>query len=129
MKHISSIDICPRGCGVSDSVLHLCRDCVFVKARVEDLVTFVRNSYGYDFCSLNCTLAHQNPVTVHHWLPPPLGWSKINIDASFLSPLAPASTGVMVRDDQGFILGSCYRILQRSPSAFMYEAIVVLQGL
>ncbi|KAK8486172.1 hypothetical protein V6N11_049808 [Hibiscus sabdariffa] len=32
MKHVSLIDVCPRGCGVSESVLHFCRDCDFVKA-------------------------------------------------------------------------------------------------
>ncbi|KAK8573019.1 hypothetical protein V6N12_029058 [Hibiscus sabdariffa] len=100
----------------------------FVSQWIKDVITLVR-SYGYEFKALSCNLAHLNPVTMHHWLPPTSSWSKINTDVSFLSSSTPAYTGVVIRDDHGFILGSCYRVLQHSPSAFMSEAIAILHGL
>jgi hypothetical protein len=45
------------------------------------------------------------------WTPPPPGWTKINVDGSFLVATGAAAVGVVARDSSGHILFTARRVL------------------
>ncbi|KAK8595063.1 hypothetical protein V6N13_015972 [Hibiscus sabdariffa] len=54
---------------------------------------------------------------------------KINVDAGFRSLSQEASTGVVIRDCNGNILGASYRVYSPLSSVFTAEALACLHGL
>jgi hypothetical protein len=68
-------------------------------------------------------------TTTEHWWPPPLGWVKVNSDATFYKNTGAASTGVVIRDAAGKVLLSAWRVLHGCASSEHAEAEACLHGL
>jgi hypothetical protein len=51
------------------------------------------------------------------WTPPPPGWTKINVDGSFLVATGAAAVGVVARDSSVHVLFTASRVLQRCADA------------
>ncbi|GJN35111.1 hypothetical protein PR202_gb23849 [Eleusine coracana subsp. coracana] len=70
-------------------------------------------------------------VTKDHeqkWSPPPPGWVKINTDASFCATSGRASVRIVVRDDNGLVLLSAWRLLRGCVSVEEAEGEACLEG-
>jgi ribonuclease HI len=63
------------------------------------------------------------------WTKPPLGWAKVNTDASFVHANGTAHWGAIVRDDHDNTISSSWNSIPRCASAEEAEAIAVLEGL
>ncbi|KAG8490440.1 hypothetical protein CXB51_016102 [Gossypium anomalum] len=63
------------------------------------------------------------------WVPPAQLNVKVNVDASFSPVENKTSSGVVVRDGERQIMGSCPRTNYQIPSVFIAKATTVVQGL
>ncbi|KAK1629097.1 hypothetical protein QYE76_003412 [Lolium multiflorum] len=63
------------------------------------------------------------------WTKPPLGWAKVNTDASFIHANGTAHWGAIVRDDHGNTIFSAWSPIPRCATPEEAEAIAVLEGL
>ncbi|KAK8579910.1 hypothetical protein V6N12_070211 [Hibiscus sabdariffa] len=70
----------------------------------------------------------QNPMMAK-WSRPFDPSVKINVDAAFDSSSSRASSGVVVRDSNGLVLGSCFIPSVNISSSFAAEALAVIHGL
>ncbi|KAL4271151.1 hypothetical protein GQ457_13G007950 [Hibiscus cannabinus] len=91
------------------------------------LSTFVR-SYLSELNLLSARLNPQISVINKRWSSPPSSFYKINVDASFHSADSVAGLGVVVRDEEGFILGAFSSLAFHVPSAFAAEALAARCG-
>ena len=63
------------------------------------------------------------------WVPPPTGWAKCNVDGSFVSQSGEAGVGVVVRDSEGQVILTAWRVIFRCQDAVEAEALACLEGL
>jgi hypothetical protein len=63
------------------------------------------------------------------WEPPPEGWTKINVDGSFVEQSGAAGVGVIARDDKGTVIFTAWCAIARCESAYEAEALACLEGL
>ena len=50
---------------------------------------------------------------MEHWLPPEVGWLKVNVDGAFLSAAGYGGCGVVLRDHYGdFVAADCRFLTQ-----------------
>ncbi|MBA0877235.1 hypothetical protein Goshw_016652, partial [Gossypium schwendimanii] len=99
-----------------------------VVQRVSEVVTFVRG-YCFEIVEVARGLAQPSPTQIVGWLPPPLSFLKVNVDASFSFSLQKACSGVIIWDEHGQIMGACSRLTTHVPSVFAAEAMAVVQWL
>ncbi|KQJ96680.1 hypothetical protein BRADI_3g26650v3 [Brachypodium distachyon] len=69
------------------------------------------------------------PKCVSRWKPPPMGFVKLNVDASFIPDNLLAAWGAVLRDSNGDVLGSAWNFIDHCPSAETGEVIACLEGL
>lgn len=69
------------------------------------------------------------PKCVSVWKPPPVGFVKLNVDASFIPDNLLAAWGAVLRDSNGDVLGSAWNLIDHCPSAETGEAIAYLERL
>ncbi|KAL6647802.1 hypothetical protein ACP70R_015239 [Stipagrostis hirtigluma subsp. patula] len=55
--------------------------------------------------------------TTPKWAPPPSGWIKINVAATFTPETRQATAGVVIRDEHGAVLLSASKLLRRCSSS------------
>ena len=63
------------------------------------------------------------------WLPPPVNLVKINFDGTVFSKENKSEIGVVVRNENGLVLGSCTKRLSQSYSATEIEAMAATTAL
>ena len=63
------------------------------------------------------------------WEPPPTGWTKINVDGSFVSQSGEAGIGIIARDSEHQVVFTAWRVLFRCQDALEAEARACLEGL
>jgi hypothetical protein len=63
------------------------------------------------------------------WRRPPQDWVKVNTDAAFCEASGKASAGIVVRDSQGRVILTTWRVLRGCASLDQAEVEVVLEGL
>ncbi|KAH1114302.1 hypothetical protein J1N35_007680 [Gossypium stocksii] len=68
-------------------------------------------------------------LQVVRWPRQPSSLMKINVDASFSLLQKKACLGIIIRDEQGQIMGACSRLTCQVPTAFAVEALAVIHGL
>lgn len=61
------------------------------------------------------------------WSPPPMGWVKINSDASFCISSGKASAGIVIRDDRGQVLLTSWKVVSNCTTAMEAEAVACLE--
>ena len=62
-------------------------------------------------------------------MPPPTGWAKCNVDGSFVSQSGEAGVGVVIRDSEGQVILTAWRVIFRCQDAVEAEALACLEGL
>lgn len=95
---------------------------------VGEIVNFVR-SYVGEWSSI--PVLRNGPVVPVQirWSFPPAGLIKVNFDARYRFNHRTATTGIVIRDEFGEILGSCCRITYPVLSVFVAEARAVMHEL
>ena len=63
------------------------------------------------------------------WEPPPVGWTKINVDGSFSEEAGEGSAVAVARDSNGCVIFTAWRFLEHSGSAPESEALACVEGL
>jgi ribonuclease HI len=62
------------------------------------------------------------------WEPPPMGWLKINVDASSIEATGSGATGIIIRDHTGTILLAGGNIIKHCSTAKEAEAMAIVDG-
>lgn len=68
------------------------------------------------------------PDETAKWEPPPAGWFKANVDASYRHDTGEASAGVVIRDEGGQVALSSWRVLRHCNSPGDAEALALFEG-
>ena len=68
-------------------------------------------------------------MAVVRWSKPPLGWLKLNVDASFVSATTPIGIGAICRDSDGSCLGGFQHSDSSVGSAKHAELVALFLGL
>jgi len=63
------------------------------------------------------------------WEPPPTGWTKINVDGSFVSQSGEVGIGIIARDSEHQVVFTAWHVLFRCQDALEAEARACLEGL
>lgn len=66
--------------------------------------------------------------SLNFWSPPLTGLFKANFDTSFSAPNGDANAGMIIRNHERLIMGSCSYTLGRVGDSTMAEALVCLQA-
>ncbi|KAL4281614.1 hypothetical protein GQ457_03G026570 [Hibiscus cannabinus] len=85
--------------------------------------------YLAELKAVSTKLSHPNVRVAVRWVPLHENQVKINVDASFSSTATRSTSGMIIRDNKGLILGAAYWANFRVHSVFEAEALAVLQGL
>ena len=64
-----------------------------------------------------------------HWLPPPQGWYKVNVDAIVFKHQGQCGIGVVIRNNQGLIMGAMCKHLEFPLAALEAEAKAMEAGI
>ncbi|GMI70524.1 hypothetical protein HRI_000721700 [Hibiscus trionum] len=98
------------------------------ETRVEEVITYIR-SYCLDLMTLKMRLLSvRNPLPVR-WSPPSPEMVKVNVDACFHEASKLACVGLLIRDSEGYVLGSKCAKIEFTSSSFAAEALAVVHGL
>ncbi|GJN03183.1 hypothetical protein PR202_ga20593 [Eleusine coracana subsp. coracana] len=62
------------------------------------------------------------------WIPPPQGWVKINVDGAFSTESCKGGIEVVIRDSEGQVLLSSWRVIFKADSAEEVEALACKEG-
>ena len=68
-------------------------------------------------------------TNLHTWLPPRMGWAKINIDGAFVEQIGEAGVGILARDHSGSVCFSAWRVLFHCSSPVEAEVHACVEGL
>nr|CAB3478466.1 unnamed protein product [Digitaria exilis] len=63
------------------------------------------------------------------WQQPPEGWSKMNVDGSFVSEDGRAGVGLVARNSVGQVIFTAWRMLSRCVDAAEAEARACVEGI
>lgn len=88
------------------------------KQSVEELVTCIRGHCS-ELETLFRSLNHPHPHTAVRWVPPAQPNVKVNVDVSFSLAENKSSSGVVVHNGEGQIMGSCHRTNYHIRSVFV----------
>lgn len=72
---------------------------------------------------------HRSQRAQQPWMPPPANLVKINFDNAVFSKENISGIGVVVRDENGLVLGSCSKRLPQAYSAMEVEAMAAATAL
>jgi hypothetical protein len=61
-------------------------------------------------------------ATLATWVPPPVGWTKVNFDGSFVEHTGEAGVGLIARNFKGEVVLTAWRSIARCASALKAEA-------
>ena len=67
-------------------------------------------------------------MTQQRWMPPPANLVKINFDGAVFSKENYSGVGVVIRDENGQVLGSCTKHLPQAYSAMEVKAMAAATG-
>ncbi|KAH1092119.1 hypothetical protein J1N35_019376 [Gossypium stocksii] len=79
--------------------------------------------------SSTVNLKHAQEKALVRWMPPPQRWVKVNVNAWLPVAKKRAVLGFIIKNDEGFIMGSGIQEHNLVHSVVTVEAIVVLHGL
>ena len=95
-----------------------------MKAIVKDADLLVE-----DFNSMNTIVKQPVPPRTQGWSPPIEGWYKVNVDGVLFREPSSCGIEVVIRNDQGQIMGAMSKKLNLPINAVEVEAKVFEEGL
>ncbi|MBA0798702.1 hypothetical protein Gohar_009267 [Gossypium harknessii] len=93
------------------------------KYTLVDLVTFVEG-YCLELSMLQSSMDPPMKKHLNRWKPPKDPILKVNFDASFCKNTNKSSTGVVIRNGKGLVMGTCIVLDVNVPTPFATEALV-----
>ncbi|MBA0752233.1 hypothetical protein Gogos_001087 [Gossypium gossypioides] len=100
---------CIRCHDYNESNTYLVRDCCLAKQIADEVVTFI-SGFSMEYLELSSNLQHPKPRGMICWNPPPSGWVKFQVNSVFSTARQKAISGFIIRDEEGNIMGSGFRI-------------------
>ncbi|KAG8498575.1 hypothetical protein CXB51_004822 [Gossypium anomalum] len=94
----------------------------------DDLVTFVEG-YCLELSMLQSRMDRHMEKHLNRWKPPKDPILKVNFDASFCENTNKSSTGVVIRNGKGLVMGTCIILNVNVPTPFATEALACLQSM
>ncbi|KAL4363027.1 hypothetical protein GQ457_04G030370 [Hibiscus cannabinus] len=94
----------------------------------ERIVTFVK-TYCLEFSTVYTKLRKSGGYGSVRWQPPPVETVKANFDTVFKLTSGVASSGVVVRNSSGEIMGASFRSFGPVPSSFAAEASAAIHAI
>ncbi|XP_038680912.1 uncharacterized protein LOC119981841 [Tripterygium wilfordii] len=91
-------------------------------------VFFKASMLNSDFSTSNASVAAPRQ-TIQHWLHPPSGRLKVNVDAAWDPSIPRAGVGAVIRDSQGRIIASSYKNILSTGGSIFVEATTFLFGI
>ena len=85
--------------------------------------------YQSSTLSSDSHLHHRTQHLQQRWVPPPANFVKINFDSAVFSKDNFSGVGVVIRDENGLVLGSCSKHLPQAYSAVEVEALAAATAL
>ncbi|GMI89630.1 hypothetical protein like AT3G25270 [Hibiscus trionum] len=131
VRRITNNVVSPRCRCATEDNLHMSRNKLVNEGknqRIEDLVTFIQ-SYCSEVDSLATSLHHPHTHDLVRCRPLSSPLVKVNIDKCFISGENKPCSRIIVRDENGHVLGSGFRVNFHIPSCFSAEALAIVQGL
>ena len=95
-----------------------------VKAIAKDVELLVE-----DFSSMNTSVKQPVPPRTRGWSPPIEGWYKVNVDGAVFKESSSCGIGVVIRNDQGQIMGAMSKKLNLPLGAVEVEVKAFEEGL
>ena len=95
-----------------------------VKAIAKDVELLVE-----DFSSMNTSIKQPGPPRTRGWSPPIEGWYKVNVDGAVFKESSSCGIGVVIRNDQGQIMGATSKKLNLPLGAVEVEVKAFEEGL
>lgn len=92
-----------------------------VIVQIQDVVCRVQ-AYLLDFDAVHVKLPGRR-IGTERWRPPEGFCLKVNFDAAFNAPMPSSSTGIVIRNNMSFVIGSTSVVSTHIPSAFTAEAV------
>ncbi|KAG8493007.1 hypothetical protein CXB51_012667 [Gossypium anomalum] len=66
-------------------------------------------------------------LTIKDWRKPPFGYIKVNLDAAVIN--GSSGLGVIARDQDGFVIGGCYKFIDKAMDVNWAELEALKEGL
>lgn len=89
------------------------------------LMSLASNSLlEFQRASLEPPLARKSPTTVK-WLPPPMGWLKVNFDGAIFKEKNLAGIGCIIRNDKGLVMAAFTQFIPLPTSVKTVEVLAV----
>jgi hypothetical protein len=101
--------------------LYPCMHC-FVKSFLSDL-ELVKQAAPLGACH-QCQNVQKAP-----WIPPPVGFMKINVDAAISKNSSKASASAVARDTSGMFVGASVVVIEGIPDPKIMEAVACRESL
>ncbi|MBA0752954.1 hypothetical protein Gogos_019950 [Gossypium gossypioides] len=98
-----------------------------VIVQIQDVVCRVQ-AYLLDFDAVHVKLPGRL-IRTEWWRPPEGFCLKVNFDAAFNAPMPTSSTGIVLRNNMGFVIRSTSVVSTHIPSAFTVEAVTFGGGI
>ncbi|PON83547.1 Ribonuclease H-like domain containing protein [Trema orientale] len=89
--------------------------------------------YFFEFQSCHCIDSpppiSKSSTTDHYWIPPDVGYLKLNTDATVEDGFLTVGVGLVIRDSVGLVLGCASVKIHGSFSAYVAELLALLERL
>ncbi|KAF8711080.1 hypothetical protein HU200_029085 [Digitaria exilis] len=81
--------------------------------------------------AMRCSLEQivEGHVSNAGWAAPPDGWTKVNVDGSFVQATGEAGVGIIARNSAGAVIFSAWKVLFRCSGAAEAEAMTCGEGI
>ena len=110
------------------SLIWACRNQLRVgdnSALLWKLMSLASNSLlEFQRASLEPPLARKSPTTVK-WLPPPMGWLKVNFDGAIFKEKNLVGIGCIIRNDKGLVMAAFTQFISLPTSVKTVEVLAV----
>ncbi|KAA3477503.1 reverse transcriptase [Gossypium australe] len=98
-----------------------------IRQSINDIVSFIK-AFINEIKMLDNILESKHKIQEAHWEPPIENQVKVNFDTSFRQPNKKAVSGIIVRNNRGFVMGSCTYPIRNVRDPTTAEAYACLHG-